>query len=101
MKIVVKSGKFCISLRLPLRLIKSKFARQSILKVCASKIDDDLPQSSGNSLEKEYREETSLPLSKAQAELTYEILRDYVKRHGHFTMTEVKSSDGDIFKIIV
>ena len=78
MKIYIKSNDgHNIKLWLPTSLLKSKFILNNIKK------------SGGTDIE---------PLMKL-IPIIYKTLKKYIKEHGHFTLVDVRSSDGD--KVII
>ena len=77
MKLYIKSDKFRLIMWLPTSVIKSKLLLKQIKKH-AGKDNEELID--------------SIPL-------IYSALRTYVKEHGHFTLVDVKSSDGD--KVVI
>ena len=74
MKIHVKSSDgHKIKLWLPTSLLKSKFILNNIKKHGETDIDPLM---------------NSLPI-------IYKTLKTYIKKHGHFTLVDIESSDGD------
>ncbi len=81
MRVVVKSGRHHLRLRFPLFFLKSRIIVKSIAKSISEDMDVDFLE------------------TKATVKEVYKILKNQVKRHGHFNLVEFDSSDGD--KVIV
>ena len=70
---VISSDGHKINLWLPTSLLKSKLILNTIKKNCGTDIESLME---------------SLPI-------IYKTLKTYIKKHGHFTLVDIRSSDGE------
>ncbi len=77
MRVIIKSGRHRLRLRLPLSFVKTRFVAKAIAENIAERTNSDVV------------------LTKAMTKKIYRILKDQIKRHGHFNIVEIHSSDGD------
>ena len=85
MKIIIKNGwKKEFTLRIPTRLIKWKWIYSFGLK----QISDE-------------KTKQEIMTFKENSSCFYKTIKKYIKENGQFTLVDIKSSDGEIVKIII
>ena len=85
MKIIIKNGDGKkIHLRIPTRLIKWKWIYSFGLK----QISDE-------------KTKQEIMTFKENSSCFYKTIRKYIKENGHFTLVDIKNSNGEIVKIII